>query len=221
MPPVRLSRSARTRGTPTTTRTAIPVAPGDRVTARSPRTESHARGVAYQLLCGLFEDVFPAVDELEAVRREIRQCDYESLSVRQTHHGRGLSEAFCDLEAEAVAASKDPGRIWARVRELNLWIPARALNTFYTWTTLQPRDTGMRRSVDLTPWKGMRTVMLDRHTAEGRQRRSGYTILSGDYDTHRKIGRRVMWRAGTASGVSRTESSNRPSSSSTWGSSPD
>ena len=144
-----------------------------------------------QLLCGMFEDVFPAVDELDEVRREIKDREYELLCARETHHGRGLSGAFCDLAEEAVAAAKVPGPLWAKARELNLWLPARALNTFYTWLTLRPTDAGVKRPTDTTAWQGMPTVSLDAHTPEGRQRRSGYGALSGDYDTHRLLGRTV------------------------------
>lgn len=144
----------------------------------------------YQLLCGLFEDVFPAAGELDQVRAEIKAGDYEALCARETHHGRGWSEAFCDLEEGAVAAARNRERIWAEARRLRLWLPARANNTFWTWLRLAPADAGVTRPIDTTPWRGMPAAMLDRHTLEGRKH--GYTILSGDYDTHRAIGRRVM-----------------------------
>ncbi len=59
------------------------------------------------LICGLFEDVFPAQSELPDCLTEIRMKNYVALCVRETHHGRGLTEAFCSLENEAVAAANE------------------------------------------------------------------------------------------------------------------
>jgi hypothetical protein len=143
---------------------------------------------SYQLVCGMFEDVFPATDELAAARQEVKDADYDSLCSRETHHGRGYSDAFCDLADEACAAPP----MYEKLREIELWIPRRANNTFYTWVKLEPVDSGVRRSIDETPWTGMPVWVLDAHTPEGRRSKSGYTPLSGDYDTHRAIGQRVM-----------------------------
>jgi hypothetical protein len=51
------------------------------------------------LLCGIFEDVFPAVSELTDALAEVRRKAFEALCQRETHHGRGLGlcERFVEL----------------------------------------------------------------------------------------------------------------------------
>jgi hypothetical protein len=61
------------------------------------------------ITCGIFEDIFPAMCELEFVLGEVRRLDYEALCSRQTHHGRGYTARFCELEEQAVrVASTHP-----------------------------------------------------------------------------------------------------------------
>jgi hypothetical protein len=55
-----------------------------------------------QLICGVFEDIFPANSELDAVLKEIDCQDYEGLCARETHHGRGYTDKFCPLAEEGM-----------------------------------------------------------------------------------------------------------------------
>ena len=146
------------------------------------------------LLCGVFEDVFPAVDELEDAVDEILRGDIEALCRRDTHHGRGLTVAFCALEREAVhEAATAPHEIRERMSEAGLvpFLPPRALNCAYTWLTLAPTDQALRE-LDQTPWSGMPSFAADAHTDEGRARRTFTTLLSGTYSQHRRIASMVM-----------------------------
>lgn len=152
------------------------------------------------LLCGVFEDIFPAPLELFQCKREIDRLDFEALCRRETHHGKGLSDAFCDFEDEAVyEARTNADSLSAEARAWGLWLPPRALNCFYTWLKLRdevPRD--VTRPIDETPWTGIPEAMADSHTVEGRIARRRVTILSGHYSQHRELGRIVMeqgWRA--------------------------
>jgi hypothetical protein len=146
---------------------------------------------------GLFEDVFPARDEWGEVRAELKVQDYEALCLRDTHHGRGWTEAFCDLADEAIAASSDPAPMFPTARELGIFMPRRGWNVFYTWMKLRPDDPGRIRPVDTSPWRGMPLAMLDCHTVEGKRRFKGAeTFLSGTYDRHRSLGRTVQANGG-------------------------
>jgi hypothetical protein len=141
----------------------------------------------FLLRASLFEDVFPPERELAAAVDELERRDWEALCSRETHHGRGYTAAFCDLADEAIAAAKNPAPLYPEARRLGLYLPPRSWNCFWTWLRLAPADEGVRRELDETPWRGMPKAMIDAHTAEGRRRRSGYTVVSGDYDTHRAI----------------------------------
>jgi hypothetical protein len=54
------------------------------------------------LICGLFEDVFPPQSELADCLAEIKVRNYFALCSRETHHGRGLTEAFCSLKKKRL-----------------------------------------------------------------------------------------------------------------------
>lgn len=145
------------------------------------------------LLCGIFEDTFPATRDLDQASAEVMSLDFRSLCERETHHGRGYTDAFCDLGHEAVEAARTSKEaIHAAARDLNLRLPSRSLNCFYTWMKLRPNDTGVMRNLDEAPWRGMPKVMLDGHTLEGWRLGQRVALLSGSYEQHRIIGRRVM-----------------------------
>ncbi len=151
--------------------------------------------IASTLLCGTFEDIFPAKEEMTTVVREIRMEDFTSLCARETHHGRLLTNRFCQLESRAVAASKDERQrqSMAKValRDYGIWLPPRSYNCFWTWMEMDPHDFGITRQIDLSPWAGMPEAMLDVHTPEGRERKRFTTILSGTYQQHHTIGQNV------------------------------
>ena len=145
------------------------------------------------LICGLFEDVFPPAEELQEAMDEVNRFDFEALCSRETHHGQGLADRFCDLEDEAVYAARNyKPDIWAAAKKYGIWIPPRALNVFYTWHWLRNEIRGGRREIDRTPWTGIPKVMADSHTYEGRKMGQGITLLSGHYSQHREIGRLVQ-----------------------------
>lgn len=149
--------------------------------------------VASLLLCSIFEDVFPAMADLRMTHGEVTSLNLEALCARETHHGRGFTGAFCDLEHQAVEAAKTrPGEISAAAQRFDLHLPRRSLNCFYTWMNLQPKDSGILRRLDLATWRGMPKVVLDGHTFEGRRVSQQVTLLSGHYQQHRVIGERVM-----------------------------
>jgi hypothetical protein len=145
------------------------------------------------LLCGIFEDVFPAMANLGMTLDEVGSLDLEALCARETHHGRGYTEAFCDLEHQAIEAARTrPEELYAAGQRFGLCLPRRSLNCFYTWMNLHPKDTGVRRPLDDAPWNGMPKVMLDGHTLEGKRLGQRVGLLSGHYEQHRVIGQRVM-----------------------------
>lgn len=140
------------------------------------------------MVCAAFEDIFPAVSELEAVRSEIAALDYRALCLRQTHHARGHTKRFCELENETCGLAKNrPDAIMQRGRSYGLALSPRACNVFWTWHLMQPADEGIRRTLDETPWTGMPEAMLDSHTPEGRVAKRRMTILSGHYSQHAQL----------------------------------
>lgn len=148
--------------------------------------------IQYLLLTSVFEDIFPAIEDLERVFAEARALDFPALCRHQTHHARGYTPEFCRLEEPATrAAATERPAIWAEARKRGLWLPNRALNTFWTWLEIRPTDAGVRRRVDKAPWAGMPPAILDGHTYEGRRDRVVATVLSGDYNTHGELGKRV------------------------------
>jgi hypothetical protein len=145
------------------------------------------------LLCGIFEDIFPAKADLGMTFDEVSSLDLEALCARETHHGRGYTEAFCNLERQAIEAARTkPEELYAAGQRLGLSLPRRSLNCFYTWMSLQPNDTGVQRRLDDAPWRGMPKVVLDGHTLEGKHLGQRVALLSGHYEQHRVIGQRVM-----------------------------
>lgn len=144
-----------------------------------------------QLTCGIFEDTFPATDDVDAVLEAVNANDYERLCRWETHHGRGYTDAFCDLEEEAVAAArKRRGAIFGKARELDIWVPPRALNCLWTWMELAP-SRGGKRDVDPRPFEAVPRAMADGHTYEGQILDQEVTVLSGHYRQHRTLGKRV------------------------------
>jgi len=145
------------------------------------------------LICGLFEDLFPPQSELEDCLTEIKLRNYAALCTRETHHGRGLTEAFCSLENEAVAAAtKIRSQLLAEGEKLNIALPPRSLNCFYTWLKLEPQDVNRTRTLDEHVWVGVPTAIADGHTYEGKKLGMLETLLSGSYSNHAVFGHRVM-----------------------------
>jgi len=144
------------------------------------------------LVCGLFEDTFPPSDQLDECLAEIERGDYDALCARETHHGRGYADAFCDLKDEALAAREsERWRLADEARRRNFYLPPRAGNCFYTWLALAPQHP-KSRSLDDRAWEGMPVVMADSHTYEGKRKGIYATVLSGHYANHRALGERVI-----------------------------
>lgn len=156
------------------------------------RRQLNKSTVKTQLICGAFEDILPATDEIHEVLEAVEEHDYERLCAWETHHSRRYTEAFCNLEEEAMAAARNRRReMFPRVRELDIWLPPRAFNVFYTWLKLQPKQGG-RREVDERPFDRMPRAMADGHTYEGKYLDQEMTVLSGHYHQHRRLGHRVQ-----------------------------
>jgi hypothetical protein len=151
------------------------------------------------LFVGFYEDVWPSAEDLPVAIDEIKRGDYVALCRRETLHGRGYAEMFCDMADEAGRAAGNkrvgPGSQTARLRQDSkllgtpLW--TRGLNCLYTWQQVAPTDR-QTREIDPTPFTGVPAVMADGHTYEGKRRGVTMTILSGHYEQHRRIGQLVM-----------------------------
>lgn len=140
------------------------------------------------LVSGLFEDVFPPETEFDDCLGEIERRDYDALCSRETLHGRGYAERYCDISEWPEPSTWLP----AVGRTLGLYVPEYMAGNVWAWQALEPKDEGVRRHVDPAVWTEMPAAMLDGHTREGHRRRTLRTILSGDVDSHRRLGRMVM-----------------------------
>lgn len=141
-----------------------------------------------QLICGLFEDTFPAETEIKKAVDLVNSGDYASLCKMQTHHAvPGITQRFFDLREEACAVANIPeerGKLYESARKYGLWLTPRSLNVFWTWLELMPDVSNGERTVDETPFDGFPSSVLDCHTWEGKQVKRGTTILSGMYECH-------------------------------------
>jgi hypothetical protein len=149
------------------------------------------------LIVQVFEDIFPAVEELPAVLAECRAHQYAALCRRQTHHGRpGLTDlnlAINDLWADGTRRREaEAGRLYAEATRLGLWLAARAFADFDAWLTIKPTDAGATREIDPAPWSAMPAAMADLHTYEGKLLKAGETLLSGTAAGHRNLARLVQ-----------------------------
>jgi hypothetical protein len=159
-------------------------------------------GTRYQLLAGILEDVTPPPAEVSACLFEVEHRQYKELCSRATHHSRFMPTSGVPMTE--YWASMDGWREATRTPELRAalerhahqlgftsFIPQRAYANLYCWVWLGLDDVRQRRDPDLTRWRGMPACVVDRHTAEGRARGIGWTLASGDTETHRAISRRV------------------------------
>jgi hypothetical protein len=149
------------------------------------------------LIGGLFEDLFPgSMKELNQEVDEILRKDYESLCSHETHHGRGYTDQFCDMEEEAVENGPKEGNkiFFGKVRTYSkiTWLNPRVYNCLYTWDKINPQDEGVKREPLHLSFAGMPDCILDGHTVEGNWMKQKVTFLSGHYFNHREIGKRVM-----------------------------
>lgn len=149
------------------------------------------------LVGGLFEDLFPgSMKELNQEINEILSRDYESLCSHETHHGRGYTDRFCDMEQEAVENGPQEGNriFWGRIKPYSniKWLNPRIYNCLYTWAKINPQDEGAKREPLHVLFPGMPDCILDGHTVEGNRTKHKVTLLSGHYHNHRIIGERVM-----------------------------
>jgi hypothetical protein len=141
------------------------------------------------LVVQLFEDVFPAVEEIDEVMAEVSELNYKALCRRETHHGRGHTKEFCRLEKEACAEAEKWGpRIDSQAKSLlHVWTPPRLRNVFWTWQKMNVHDAGVKRTIDEAPWRGIPKSFIDVHCHEGRKRGIKDTIVSGHYHRHAGI----------------------------------
>lgn len=149
------------------------------------------------LTAGIFEDLFPgSLNELNVEYNEIKNGEYYELCKHQTHHGRNYSNAFCDMESEAVKEGRSKGygimiNYVAPNTDLK-WLNPRVNNCLYTWYKIKPTDEGKTRNVLELDFKGIPDCVIDGHTYEGKQLGRSCLLLSGHYENHRKIGEIVM-----------------------------
>lgn len=144
----------------------------------------------------VYEDIFPAIADMNEVGLEIHRGDWDALCARETHHGRGLTQRFFDLRRQACARTDDPE--WQRSQYAHLKQVApqasaapRVLNCVWTWLAIAPADAGIKRAIDSRPFTGMLEDAIDGHTYEGKITKRHTTLLSGSYEQHLEISKIV------------------------------
>lgn len=146
------------------------------------------------LIGSIFEDICPILEDLEDVHQMIINKDYHNLCSYDTHHGQGLSDKFCDLEDEAVRLGKiQMGYLMGAIIKKHstiTWINDRIANCVYTWANINPRKK--HRAPLSMEFNGIPECIFDSHTFEGKMLGNNIMILSGHYENHRIIGKRVM-----------------------------
>lgn len=146
----------------------------------------------------IWEDVFPREEELPQIRAEIDCLDFRAYLKRDTHHGQGLSDAFCDMQDMACQMGNDypetakMGRTMKEDYGLTAEHISRVWNCVFTWLCLKQNCITQNRTIDETPWTGIPKWAFDRHTSEGWQMNTLETPLSGTYEMHREIGKNVQ-----------------------------
>ena len=140
------------------------------------------------LTAQVFEDIWPAPDELPEVLEEVRALDIEALCSRDTHHGRGLSGVYAELAPSIEKRIwREPGmasRVGAKARALGIGrLGKRAFSEFAIWLEASP-EAGGKRTLDRHRWRGVPPAMADMHTPEGRCLGTPLTRLCGHPDGH-------------------------------------
>jgi hypothetical protein len=148
------------------------------------------------LIAGIFEDLFPGSwGELNKELEEIKNQNWTGLCSHETHHGRGYTDMFCDMEKEACSNARKEGyNIMEQIVQPNSqlkWLNPRVFNCLYTWNKINPKDEGVKRLPFNSPFIGMPQCILDGHTKEGKEKGLTIGLLSGHYDNHRKIGENI------------------------------
>jgi len=145
--------------------------------------------------CQLFEDIFPTEQSMEEILDIIEKRKWSLLCEYDTHHGRGYTAAFCDLEKEAVGAARDQEKVEKMRAECleryGFYLTPRMANVYYTWRKIHPTREGWR-TVDKREYIGMPAVVLDCHTYEGKRAGKDCLLASGHYHQHKKISEMVL-----------------------------
>jgi len=149
------------------------------------------------LLGSMFEDTWPYdLTDLEHCYQAILNRHYAWLCSRNTLHGRGYADKFCDMADEACSPrGTESAKVMARTiteKTSITWINPRIYNCLYTWGSVPHTDNFVFRPTIDTGWKGMPLNILDEHTLEGKFKKQKVTLTSGHYENHRAIGKRVM-----------------------------
>ncbi|MFW6145451.1 MAG: hypothetical protein ACOC4Y_01500 [bacterium] len=146
------------------------------------------------LKASIFEDIFPVgfegVDECVAY---IEQENYRNLCMIATHHSRGYTQQFYDIREEASDTGVKKGYSLMAIMRQNSrlqWLTSRVFNCLYTWWVIDPKKGGKRSILDVS-FTRMPKAVIDAHTYEGKVRGVKWSMLSGDYDTHLKLSKRM------------------------------
>ena len=141
----------------------------------------------------VFEDLWPAEEDLPQVLQEIGEGDFTALCARETHHGRGVTVGvFHGLAGADRRARKTESLLRRKTRDLGLRGFCRgALRNLMLWME-RPylHACGETRTAWDAPYRRLPPVVIDLHTGLT----SKQTFLSGTPSGHRRLCRMVQTR---------------------------
>jgi hypothetical protein len=128
------------------------------------------------VLVQVFEDLWPAYEEIPEVMAELKARNWPALLARDTHHGRGMSHLYKEERCLRVYYSQEPRkpRLYEMCKQYGVpFLGWRGTFEFAHYVEVQDEvgdfAPATKRTVDMTPWKGMPPAIADMHTDEGRK----------------------------------------------------
>lgn len=147
------------------------------------------------LISGIFEDLWPHPSEIWAAIDMANRGDYAGLLSIDPHHGKGLSETYCNYHPTS-------DEYWYNNREFifeklkenlpGLYVPTNSLGNALNWMVHKHLIPQKSRTLDETPFRGIPPAFADQHTPEGWERKTPFTLLCGHPKSHRMLGSQVQ-----------------------------
>lgn len=137
------------------------------------------------LISGVFEDIWPHQDEIYLCIDWIKEQNYEPLLAIQTHHGKGLTPSYHSYHdtTDDWWYHKMPQLIKLIQDNLpGIYVGKMALGNAMSWIYHKGLIKKVARTVDKTPFTGIKPAFADQHTYEGKKIGTLETILCGHPD---------------------------------------
>jgi hypothetical protein len=145
----------------------------------------------------LFEDVFPAVEELKQFYYLVKdavngnnEALFELLK-ENTHHGKGFTFLMIDYFKVCKQASYDFEYQYF-YDNFQIKIPPRASEWAFIYRKMSPTLKNCKRDVLFKKFEGIPLAIIDKHTIESKEINQYKSFLSGFFDIHLQIAKEVV-----------------------------